>query len=251
LLFWAGHFIDLTNLPNKKPLCYDYKGGGSMEFCIRPIGISELDQVADKCWDDRPTQQRLLEKQEILGFGAWDERDICIASLHCYRVWLPQWDDEDFPGYARKRLEDWPLGWPLLAAREKGLAFDQPVWGISCFHVGVLPGTYEDDPAYSHRGIGTALLEAAVSWGKQHGYAAIIAIGGPKEIPAYNVMQGSLPWTSYAKLGFDSIALEEEGLRLPWWVTLRGEAIADEVRKAMAKGTALEEICARLMMLKL
>ena len=93
------------------------------EFQIRPIESKDLDYVPDWCWENRQTQMRLLELQEILGFGAW-EGDVCVGLLHCYSVTLPQWDDSNFPGYGRKRLISWPLGWPLLAAKGKGLQFN-------------------------------------------------------------------------------------------------------------------------------
>lgn len=221
------------------------------EFTLRPIRADDLDAVASMCWENRETQRRLLEKQEILGFGAWDDQDVCVAQLHCYSVTLPDWDDSDFPGYGRARLEDWPLGWPLLAAREKGLDVAGPVWGHACFHVGILPDTWEADPDYFHRGIGTALLETSVAWARDHGYAAIIAHGGPKIIPAYNTMMGCMPWTSYAKLGFETVAFEEDAQRLPWWARTKGETIQAQVDQALSEGRPLEDVCARLMVLDL
>lgn len=220
-------------------------------FLIRPIGAENLDAVAGMCWENRETQLRLLEKQEILGMGAWDEEGTCVGSLHCYRASVPDWDDRDFPGYAHNRLEDWPLGWPLLAARDKGLEFDGPVWGHACFHVGILPDTWEADPAYFRRGIGTALLEASVTWARDHDYAAIIAHGGPKIIPAYNTMMGCLPWTSYTKLGFETAAFEEDAERPPWWAETKGETIQEQVQQALAEGHEMREIVARLMVLRL
>ena len=107
------------------------------EFEIRPIRLGDLDHVTGACWENRQTQVRLLEIQEILGFGAW-EGDACVGQLHCYRVTLPQWDDSNFPGYGRARPEGWPLGWPLLAAREKGLKFDRPAWGHACWPIPVI-----------------------------------------------------------------------------------------------------------------
>jgi hypothetical protein len=81
-----------------------------MEYEIRPITSECLDHINSKCWDGRGTQLRLIDTQEILGFGAWDTQGICIALLHCYRVRLPDCNVDNFPGYARKRLQDCPLG---------------------------------------------------------------------------------------------------------------------------------------------
>ncbi len=224
---------------------------GANGYTVRPIYAEDLDAVASMCWENRETQLRILEKQEILGIGAWDGEDTCVGSLHCYCVTLPEWDDRDFPGYGRARLEDWPLGWPLLAAREKGLRFSGPVWGQACVHVGILPSTWQADPGYFHKGIGTALLEASVAWAREHDYAGIIAHGGPKIIPAYNLMMGCLPWTSYGKLGFETMAYEEDALRLPWWVETKGEAIKAQVDQALSEGRDIKDIAARLMVLRL
>ena len=221
------------------------------DYTVRPIYAVDLESIAGRCWDDRATQLRLLARQEVLGFGAWDARGLNVATLHCYGVELPDWDDTDFPGYGRAQLKDWPLGWPLLAARAKGLAFDGPVWGLACFHVGILPTAFDPDPAYFRQGIGTALLEAAVAWARERGYAAVIGHGGTKAVPVYNVMQGSLPWTSYAKLGFETAALEEDGERLPWWVEAKGEEIKAAVERALAAGATVSDIAARLMVLRL
>jgi GNAT superfamily N-acetyltransferase len=218
---------------------------------IRPIYEQDLDAVAGMCWENRETQLRLLEKQATLGFGAWDTENRSVGTLHCYRVTLPEWDDSDFPGYGRARLEDWPLGWPLLAAREKGLEFDGPVWGQACFHVGILPNTWQANPAYFHRGIGTALLEASVAWARDHDYVAAIGHGGSAMVPAYNTMMGCVPWTSYAKLDFETAAIEEDGARLPWWGETKGETIQAQVEQALAAGKKIADIAARLMILHL
>ena len=221
------------------------------EFGIRPICAADLDAVAGMCWENRETQLRILEKEEILGIGAWDDENRSIGTLHCYSVGLPEWDNSDFPGYGRARLEDWPLGWPLLAAREKELKFPGPVWGQACFHVGILPNTWQANPDYFRRGIGTALLEASVAWARNHKYAGIIAHGGSRIISAYNVMMGCLPWTSYEKLGFETKAFEEDGLRLPWWVETKGETIKAQVDQALSRGREITDVAARLMVLRL
>jgi GNAT superfamily N-acetyltransferase len=165
---------------------------------------------------------------------------------------LPAWDDSNFPGYGKDRPVSWPLGWPLLAARDKGLSFDRPVWAHACFHVGFLPGGHEAERAYFGRGIGTAMCEASVRWAREHGYAAVLAIGGSKAVPEYNVWMGCLPWTTYSRLGFECIAMEEEGKQLPWWA--KGEArpeVMEQVHTAVAAGREPAEICARTMLLRL
>ena len=221
------------------------------EFHIRPIEAGDLDQVSDACWENRQIQMRLLEQQEILGIGAW-EGTICVGQLHCYRVDLPEYDDRNFPGYGRDRPVSWPLGWPLLAAKEKGLSFDRPVWAHACFHVGFTPKVQRAEPKYFGRGIGTAMLRVSVQWARDHDYPAVIAQGGPKVVAGYNVWMGCLPWTTYAAFGFESVAMEEDGLQLPWWA--QGEAppeVMKQLGEAQSTGRSVDDLCARLMILYL
>ena len=222
------------------------------EIEVRPVALADLDRLAGACWENRQTQLRLLDSQEILGMAAWQGSQ-CVGLLHCYRVTLPDWDDSNFPGYARARLVSWPLGWPLLAVREKGLQFDGPVWSHACFHVGFTsPETHRPDRRYFGRGIGTALCEASLEWARGHGYAAVLAHGGTKAAPEYNVWMGCLPWTTYARMGFQCTAQEEDGQSLPWWA--RGEAspeVMKQVQEHLDAGRKPDDLCARLMVLDL
>jgi GNAT superfamily N-acetyltransferase len=224
----------------------------STEFAIRPIEAADLDRISGICWENRESQTRLLEVQGILGMAAW-EGDRCVALLHGYRVRLPQWDDSNFPGYGRSRPVSWPLGWPLLAAREKGQTIDGPVWGHACFHVGFVGSEARSaDPAFFGRGIGKALCQASVKWARDHGYAAVLAQGGSKTVPEYNVWMGCLPWTTYAAMGFECIAQEEDGRQLPWWA--KGEArpeVMRQVQEMLAAKAPIEPMCARAMLLRL
>jgi len=220
------------------------------EFYIRPIVSQDLDRIAGACWENRQTQIRLLELQEIPGFGAW-EGDTCVGLLHCYSVTLPQWDDSNFPGYGRANLMSWPLGLPLLVAKEKGLKFNKPVWGHACFHVGWTLGAPHADPKYFGRGIGKAMLKASMQWAKEHDYAGIIAHGGTKVVPDYNIWMGCLPWTTYASAGFECVAMEEDGKQLPWWTKNEGQPeLMAQVHKAIAFGSGCDELCAKVMLLR-
>jgi len=225
----------------------------AFRYQVRPISGKELDGVSSKCWDSREVQQRILQQQEILGIGAWDADNRCIAQLHCYRVSLPDWDDSLFPDYARNRLLDCPLGWPLLAAKERGLSFDgMPVLVLSCFHVGLLPGCFDEDPRYFRKGIGTALLRATMDWARaSRTYAAILAHGGSSILPAYNIWMGCLPWTAYQKEGFISVTQEEEGARLPWWKDKEHPALRNQLTAALTEGHGPGELNAHLMVLEL
>lgn len=205
------------------------------------------------CWENRETQLRLLDRQETLGMGAWSG-DQPVGLLHCYQVNLPDYDDSDFPWYGRDNPVGWPLGWPLLVTRERRLTFDGPVWGHACFHVGFTqPDSTKADPSWFGRGIGTDLCRASVEWARDHGYAAVIAQGGTPAAFEYNIWMGCLPWTSYAALGFEPVAQEEDGERLPWWTGENGASpeVQEQVQAALASGKGPADLCARLMVLRL
>jgi len=221
-----------------------------LEYEVRPITAEALDRVNAKCWEGRDAQLRILERQEILGFGAWDGGE-CVAQLHGYRVNLPEFDTSPFPGYARNRLEDWPLGWPLLAARAKGISYDGPVWGLACFHVGLLPGAGDPDSRYFRKGIGTALMNASVRWAGERGYAAVLAHGGSNVLSEYNIWMGSLPWKVYGAAGFASVAVEEGAARLPWWRDKAYPEFRRQIDEALAQGFAPDDLCARCMIREL
>ena len=62
---------------------------------------------------------------------------------------------------------------------------------------------------------------------------------------------GCLPWTTYARMGFECVAFEEDGLQLPWWAKGEGPPeAAKQVREAMDAGIGVRELCARLMVLR-
>lgn len=217
---------------------------------VRPIYASDLDRVAPACWQSRSAQLELLARQETLGFAAWQE-DTCVGSLHCYRVALPDYDDALFPAYGRDEPRSWPLGWPLLAARGLGLAFERPVWGLACFHVGFTgPSARRADPGYFRRGIGRALLESAISWAERRGYGAVLAHGGPDQMPRYNTNMGCLPYTAYLKHGFSEIARDAQPGELGWFAAQKGDPQMEaEISQALAAGTAPEALSARAMLL--
>ncbi|MCL1858923.1 MAG: GNAT family N-acetyltransferase [Oscillospiraceae bacterium] len=222
-----------------------------LKYIIKPITIENLDSVNQDCWENRDVQLKILELQKILGFGAWID-SVCVGSLHCYKIDLPDWDDALFPEYGRKRLEDWPLGWPLLAAKAKGIIFNGPVWGHACFHVGRLVNTHDSNREYLGKGIGKALLDASVKWAREHQYAGIIAHGGSKSVLEYNVVMGCLPWTSYKRVGFKVCALEEDGAAMPWWTTAwDNPIIKEQVSQSLGNSDRVKDICARLMVLNL
>lgn len=132
------------------------------------------------------------------------------------------------------------------------MSYGMPVLVLSCFHVGLLPGCFDEDPRYFRRGTGKALLHAIIDWAREtHEYAAILAHGGTRILPAYNVWMGSLPWTAYRDEGFTTVALEENGDRLPWWKDKVHPELRRQLSEALAEGHGPKELNARLMVLEL
>lgn len=110
----------------------------------------------------------------------------------------------------------------------------------------------EPDPRYIGRGIGTALCRASIQWARYHGCAAVLAPGAPEGMFEFAKWVGHLPWTTYAKLGFEPVEDGWDEIDLPNWA--RGDAPAEvtaEVKAALAAGRAPHELRERLMVLHL
>jgi GNAT superfamily N-acetyltransferase len=220
-------------------------------YNLKPITKDDIDDISMKCWDNREHQLKILDFQETLGIAAFDYNGDCVGLLHFYKVTIPNFNNSLFPDYAKKRLEDWPLGWPLIAAKEKGLHFNGPVLGIACFHVGVYKKSYESDIKYFNKGIGKKLLTSAIEFAEKYNYSAVIGIGGSNDIPEYNIQMGCLPFKVYENLGFTAEAFEVKNNDIPWWVEKWGGKVKEEYEKAKESGIDNKKLCSRLMVLKL
>jgi GNAT superfamily N-acetyltransferase len=112
--------------------------------------------------------------------------------------------------------------------------------------------TFESVEAQYHgRGIGTALCRMSVRWARQHHYAAVLATGAPDDLFEFARWSGHLPWTAYARLGFEVAALEEPDAELPAWA--QGNAppdVSEAVQAALSAGRRPSEIRERLMVLR-
>jgi|SaaInl4_135m_RNA_FD_contig_51_1337537_length_2176_multi_6_in_0_out_0_2 hypothetical protein len=209
---------------------------------VRPIAPADTSALVTRCWPDDPAAaRRLFSAQATIGMAAWDGAT-CVGMLHCYAVDLPSLDSADWP--------TWNQWWSSV------VGFDAPLsgraWCHACFHVGriVAQARIDDDPdaSYFGRGIATALCRASVGWAKENGYAHVFGPGAPSALPAFSVWAGSLPWTTYAKLGFREVASLGSRDELPGWA--RGESpphVMAQARDALAEGRSPADFVTRLM----
>ena len=214
---------------------------------IRPIHLDELDRVPLRCWPERGILERIFEDQGTIGMAAW-EGEKCVAQLHCYRVLLPDQPNPYWPDHNNWRpVEAWRNDAP------SGLDLKGSVWCHACTHVGrTIEGNAADDrpdARYAGRGIGSALARASVQWAKEHDYIGVFAPGAG--LFAAGTWMGSLPLTTYAKLGFQAIGPQPEDA-LPDWA--KGDSppeVMAEVESALAAGRPPKDFHGRLMLLDL
>ncbi len=245
---------------------------------IRPIEPGELDRIPLRCWPERDALDRLFAEQGTIGMAAW-EGDRCVAQLHCYRVMLPDGTNENWTvggNWWDGRESRETLGYQDWGPGRLDLPLTGPAWCHSCFHVGRTLQSYREElelkassiaeasrkgreAEYSGRGIGTALCEESMRWAREHDYIAVLAPGAPDGLFEYAAWSGHLPWTRYAKLGFETVDVPEHGDELPRWA--RGEQrgvpeylvtppeVMAEVRAALDAGRPPHEFRERLMVL--
>jgi GNAT superfamily N-acetyltransferase len=165
-----------------------------------PVTHERLGNVNLRCLPDGGSLEFCLRDQGAIGIGAWDD-DLFVGSLWFYRLdddltnpYAPPW-----VGYNRANRES------LAERKARSNLASGPFLGLDCVHVGRLIENGPDgtpEPRYLGRGIGTRLLEAAIAFAKEHGYAAVLHGGGPDRIQSYNHWAGSLPARVPLRHGF-------------------------------------------------
>ncbi|MGI6377157.1 MAG: hypothetical protein ACOX3S_14335 [Anaerolineae bacterium] len=219
---------------------------------VRPASIDQIHLIPWRCWgDDVEVLNKLFAAQETIGMAAW-EGDRCVGVLHTFRIELPTTPD---------RLPDERLQYVM------GAGFEGVAWCHACFHVGRTVDTYAaelathdrartifdgTDQRYFSRGIGTALLQESVRWARTHGYEGIIGPGAPSGLFNFCVWAGALPYTTYARLGFEAVRPPQEGDPLPGWA--QGDAppeVLIEARAALRQGRPPHTLNSRVMVLRL
>ena len=213
---------------------------------IRPIERSDLGRVLLRCLPDGGSIEQLFITQGTVGMAAW-EGERCVAQLHGYRLLLPGGDNPYWPAWSRP--------WWVPLALEGSLSLRGAVWCHACFHVGRtiegLAQSDEPDPRYSGRGIGTALCRASVAWAQARGYVAVLGTGAPPGLLQYALWAGSLPWTTYERLGFRSVARRGGPRRLSR-AGVAGDSppeVMVEVRAAIQARRPPSDLRTRLMVL--
>ena len=126
---------------------------------------------------------------------------------------------------------------------------------LFCYHVGQLDDTDARDARYFGRGIGARLLDEAVAWARNAGFAAIVAKGLTSLRPVIEYM-GGLSAAAYAEHHFvDAARYHDPGLRAALGEMLEGrygEARQTALRKTVEAGADLDEaaqiaVCVRRM----
>ncbi len=232
---------------------------------IRPIQIDEIDRIPLRCWpEDTATLAQLFESQGTIGMAAW-EGDRCVAQLHCYRVVLPHGDNPHWPAWNHW----WKPNWWSKVVQEAGLDLTGPAWCHACCHVGrtleTIRGMTDSDlveeassvrngadSRYFGRGIGTALCQASLHWAWDHDYLAALALGAPQGLFEFAVATGQLPWTTYTRLGYESLSLISTAAGLPRWAQGHGSPeVTAEAQAALAAGQSIHDFYERLMIMDL
>jgi GNAT superfamily N-acetyltransferase len=224
---------------------------------VRPIEREDLGRILLRCLPDGGTIEELFVDQGTIGMAAW-EGDRCVGQVHCYRVVLPDGKNENWPEHSRWMHEP---AWWREASRTAGFGLSGPTWCHACFHVGrtletgreesapseQAKGIYKGvDTSYLGRGIGTALCQESVRWARRHDYAIVAAPGVPAGLRTVAAFAGSLPYTTYAKMGFTAIAPEGG-----WEDVVGPDEVEEEVRAALANGRPKSDFGSWMMALDL
>ncbi len=162
--------------------------------------------------------------------GIWDEvrRRFTVP-----RERSGNWDEARILNELRKRFPDTDPG-ILKSVVDQG-------------RLGSLPGELETH--YLGRGIGTALCQASVQWAWEHDYTAVIASGAPRGVFEFAAWSGHLPWSTYAKLGFQALSDPKPGDEPDHWISDCPPEVQAEVRAALESGRAPWELNERWMVL--
>ena len=110
----------------------------------------------------------------------------------------------------------------------------------------------ELDSRYAGRGIGTALCAASVQWATERDYTAVLALASPADLHEFAMWSGHLPWTTYAKLGFEVAGYTAAAGDMPDWA--KGDSpppVMAQVDSALAAGRAPDDLRERWMVRRL
>jgi GNAT superfamily N-acetyltransferase len=181
------------------------KGNQAMTIEIRPACAGDLPLLERRCWSGGEAElRRRIAAQGTCAVVALDGgRPVAQVGL---RRFAPA-----FRSPAALHDGSW---WADLAGGPE-VPFPHRTALLGCWHVGRLrdsDGREYEEPSYRGRGIGTALLDAAVAWLRSGDapFDALAVKAADDDSPAYLGWLGGLPRPLFEQRGFVPIATYDD-----------------------------------------
>ncbi len=199
-------------------------------------------------WPDELWQQAIAPLRDHAPGAIW-----CHACCHVGRTLDSEANVQRELIYRFARQRDWNIDQTLTDLNAlDGVVLEQNdvAQVVEAFRDVPKPQFQMIESQYHGRGIATALIEASIAWAKQNNYTAIIARAAPQGLREYAQWAGRPPWTTYAKLGFTTLAGSPEQnspLDIDAWNV--PPHIKDEARAAVSAGQSLNTLRPRIMAL--
>jgi GNAT superfamily N-acetyltransferase len=167
---------------------------------IRPATLADVPRLERKCWvGGEEEMRRRVREQGTCSIIALDgELPVAQLYLRAYRT-----------GFRSGGLYD-GAWWADLKGVEDRVELPPRTAVLGCWHVGRVreaDGTDREAPEYRGRGLGKALLEAAIDWLRSESpFGALAAKATDCEERRYINFVGGLPLSIFESLGFERIA---------------------------------------------
>jgi GNAT superfamily N-acetyltransferase len=171
---------------------------------IRPATLADVPRLERKCWGggEAEMRQRVREQGTCSIIALDGELPVAQLYLRAYR-----------PGFRSGGLYD-GAWWADLKGVEEVAELPRRTVLLGCWHVGRVreaDGTDREAPEYRGRGLGKALLQAAIDWLRSAApFEALAAKATDCEDRRYINFVGGLPLSIFESLGFERIATFED-----------------------------------------